>query len=292
MPGPRPAVLAAFAAMVVLIGLNLVAVRLSNTGLAPTWGAAFRFGVAAWLMAAYVVVRRIPLPHGRALVGAMLYGTLYFAAFFGFIYWGLVAVPASLAAVLNASVPLLTFLVAVLAGIERFRGRALAGAFLVIVGIAVLVGAGAARQAPLLRLAAIFAACLSSAAGTVVVKAFPRSHPAAINAVGMAVAFVLLLVASLLQDETWTLPANGRSGLALGYLVASSLVLFPLAVWVIGEWTASASSYAIVVSPLVTLPVAAVLLDESLGGRFAIAAALVAAGVYIGALRQPRATTD
>ena len=80
--GPRPLVLAAFATTVVIIGVNFVAVRLSNTGLAPGWGAAFRFGIAAWLLLGFVLARRIPLPSGRALVGAVLYGTFTFAAFF------------------------------------------------------------------------------------------------------------------------------------------------------------------------------------------------------------------
>ncbi|MEA3136264.1 MAG: hypothetical protein QOC71_545 [Thermoplasmata archaeon] len=278
----------AFAAMVVLIGLNLVAVRLSNTGLAPIWGAAFRFGIAAWLLLGIVLVRRIPLPTGRALVGSILYGTLYFAVFFGFIYWGLVLVPAGLAAVLNASVPLMTFLAAVLARLERFRWSALAGAVVVIAGISILSGASAAHVAPLPRVGAVLVACVGSALGAVVVKAFPRSHPLATNAVGFVVAFVLLLMASALMGEAWTLPSSHASTLAFAYLVASSLVLFPLAVWVIGEWTASASAYALVLSPLVTLPVAAWLLDEPVGGRFLVAAALVAAGVYLGALWRPK----
>jgi drug/metabolite transporter (DMT)-like permease len=280
--------LAAFTAMVVLIGLNLVAVRLSNTGLAPTWGAAFRFGIAAWLLLGFVLVRRIPLPKGRALVGAALYGTLYFAVFFGFIYWGLVRVPASLASIVNASVPLLTFLAAVLLRQERFRWAALVGAVVVIAGIAVLMGPRDAQAPPWSRLGAIVVACVAAALGAVVVKAFPRSHPLATNAVGMAVAFFLLLAAAAGQGETWALPASRGSAWALAYLVASSLVLFPLAVWVIGEWTASASAYALVVAPLVTIPVAALLLHERVGGHYLLAAVLIAAGVYVGALWRPR----
>lgn len=282
----RPAVLVGFAATVVLIGLNFVAVRLSNIGLAPTWGAAIRFGIAAWIMMAVVLAWRIPVPHGRALLGAAWYGTLMFAVFFGFIYWGLVAVPAATASIITSSVPLLTFLAAFAIGLERFHWSAIAGAAIVMGGIAFLVGSDAGH-APLMRLGAVGVAAMAAALGGVVVKAFPRSHPLATNAVGMAVAFLLLLAASALRGEHWAVPGDGATWMALAYLVGSSLVLFPLMVWVIGEWTASANAYAMVMAPLVTVPVGAIVLGEAIGARFAVAALLIVGGVYVGALWRP-----
>lgn len=286
--GPRPTVLAGFIAMVVLIGLNFVAVRVSNVELAPTWGAALRFGVAAVLLLGLVAARGIPLPRGRALVGAALYGALLFGLFFGLIYWGLVQVPSGIAAITNATVPLLTLFAAVLVGIERFRWNALVGGVVVVVGIAVLVGSDVAGDADPIRIAAVILASVAAAWGGVVVKAFPRSHPLATNAIGMTVAFAMLLAASAVQREPWTLPSRTDVWLAAGYLTASSLVLFPLLVWVIGEWTASASAYAVVLAPLVTVPVGAWLLGEAVGGRFALAALIVFAGVYAGALWRTR----
>lgn len=281
---PRPAVLAGFAGMVALIGLNFVAVRMSNAELAPTWGAALRFGVASVLLLALVLARGIPLPRGRALVGAALYGTVFFAVFFGFIYWGLVEVPAAVGSLINACVPLMTFVAAVAVGLERFHWRALLGSLVVIAGIAVLVGSDAAGGAPPLRLAAVVVACLGAALGAVVVKWFPRSHPLATNAVGMPVAFVLLLAVSALRREPWTLPEQTGTWLAVAFLIASSLLLFPLFVWVVGEWTASASAYAVVLAPLVTVPAAALLLGEAVGARFLLAALVIVAGVCVGTL--------
>lgn len=289
---PRPSVLLGFAAAVVLIGLNFVAVRVSNLGLAPTWGAATRFGVAALFLMVIVRAKSIPLPRGRALLGAALYGLLFFAVFFGFIYWGLVEVPAAVASLINAAVPLMTFLLAVLVGLERFRLAAVAGGVVVIGGMALLVGSVAAGDASPWRMAAVFVASLGTAVGTVVVKGFPRSHPLATNAVGMAVASVPLLAVSALLGEPWTLPARNDVWLAFGYLVLSSLVLFPLVVWVIGEWTASASAYVVVLAPLVTVPVGTWLLHETIGLRFLGAAALIFIGVYVGALWRRHVRTD
>lgn len=54
-------------------------------------------------------------------MGALLNGALSIGAFFGFVYWGLQEAPAGVAGVFLATGPLLTFLLALLHGQERFR---------------------------------------------------------------------------------------------------------------------------------------------------------------------------
>src|SRR5437879_11740869 len=70
--------LAAFGAMVVIGGMNFVAVRLSDRGLAPFFGAGLRFVLAAVLLYVLVASRRIPLPTRWQLHGHPLYGLLGF----------------------------------------------------------------------------------------------------------------------------------------------------------------------------------------------------------------------
>ncbi|MGQ0534965.1 MAG: EamA family transporter [Methanobacteriota archaeon] len=114
--GPDPAVLLAFAAMVLLLGSNFVAVRFSNRELAPFWGGGFRFALGMFLLATIVALRRVPMPRGPAFWGAALFGALAFGGNFAFLYWGLVRTPAGTASVLFATTPLLTFLLAVAVG--------------------------------------------------------------------------------------------------------------------------------------------------------------------------------
>jgi drug/metabolite transporter (DMT)-like permease len=101
--------LIAFVLMVLFGGGNTVAVRLSNFGLPPFWGAATRVAAAALIFWVIVGLRRIALPRGRALLGAVLYGLLNFAVAGAFVYWGLVRVPAGLGSTILALVPLMTF---------------------------------------------------------------------------------------------------------------------------------------------------------------------------------------
>src|SRR5437867_10183008 len=104
--------LIAFGVLVVLVGANPVAIRFSNRELEPFWGGGVRFTAAAVLFWAIVAARKIAVPRGAALVGAILYGLLGIAVFFAFVYWGLQRVQAGVGGVILATVPLLTLLFA------------------------------------------------------------------------------------------------------------------------------------------------------------------------------------
>src|SRR4029077_4153354 len=95
----------AFVGVVLLGGINAVAVRIANEELAPLWGATLRFGIAAVVLLAIVGLRRIPLPHGRALSGSVSYGAVGFAGAFGAIHWALVPVPPASVQTILALVP-------------------------------------------------------------------------------------------------------------------------------------------------------------------------------------------
>ena len=86
--------LVAFLAVVILGGSNAVAVRFSNFELPPFWGAAIRFAAAALIFWVAVFLRRIEIPRGRALYGALIYGALTIGIPYAFLYWALVSVPA------------------------------------------------------------------------------------------------------------------------------------------------------------------------------------------------------
>lgn len=283
---PDRTTLAAFAASVVFLGSNFVAVRISNQELAPFWGAALRFGLASILAWIVLLALRQPLPRGRALAGAVLFGLLAFALNFGLLYVALRpgGVTSGTASVLFATIPLTTFLLAVAVRLEAPRLGAFLGGLAVLAGVAAMSLRGL-DGAPAALLAAAAVASLCAALSGIVVKVFPRSHPFALNAVAMPVGALALGCASLLAGEHQALPRQAGTWGALAWLVTSSVVAFAAMVWVIGRWTASANAYGAVLQPLVTLPVAAWLAGESVSWTFLAGAALVLAGVYVGALR-------
>ena len=276
--------LAAFVTAVMFLGVNFVAVRFSNQELPPFWGASFRFIIASGLLFGIVRLRNIPLPQGAALKGATLYGLFSFAISYGFLYWGLTRVSSGMASVTFATIPLVTQLVASLIGQERLTWKGMLGAAVVIVGIAVVFLEQLRFDVPLIYLGAVLLGVVSSALSGIIVKYYPKSHPVSTNVIGMGVGAILLLVFSFVTGETQGLPALPATWLALGWLVLSSIVGFVLIVWLLSRWSATATSYIGVLTPLVTVVAASLLEGETPTPTFLAGSLLVLLGVYVGAL--------
>jgi drug/metabolite transporter (DMT)-like permease len=278
----------AFVIAVIFLGVNFVAVRFSNQELPPFWGAALRFLVASILLLGIVKLRSIPLPQGTALTGAVLFGLFSFALSYGFLYWGLTKVSAGMAAVTFATIPLITQLIASLIGQERLTWRGILGALIVIAGIAVIFLEQLRFDIPFLYLGAVLLAVTSSAVSGIVIKHYPRSHPLSTNFVAMGVGAILLLIFSVFRGEALVLPALSSTWLALGWLVISSIVGFVVIVWLLSRWSATATSYVGVCTPLVTVVAASLLAGEIPTLAFLAGSLLVILGVYVGALTTQR----
>ena len=292
-PGADRLTWGAFVLMAILAGGSTVAVRMSNSGLPPFWGATLRLGTAALVFWIIVLLRGIPLPRARALRGAVLYGLLSMGLSYAGMYWGLTRAPASLAGAMLAFVPLLTFFCAWAHGLEKFRSQGLIGTLVATAGVVfgVVGGFGGAMHVP--SVLALLAGVTCMAEGTVVFKLFPRSHPVATNAVALTTGTLPLALLSLLTGERWTLPTTLNSWAAYGYLVLiGSVVVFSLGLHILSRWTASAASYVFLLMPVSSVVIAALLLGEAITLSLVIGTALVVAGVWLGAIHEASDTAD
>ena len=185
MSRPSRSVLLAFAAVVLIGGSNFVAVRFSNRGLPPFFGAGLRFTVAAVLLLAMARARRVALPRGAALPAVIVFGVVNFGLVYAFAYWGLVSAPSALAAALVALVPLMTFFITVALGMERFRWTGLAGGLVAVAGVAVVFADQLDATVPPLAMAALILNAVGLAVSTVLLKRLPNTDPIGTNAVAM-----------------------------------------------------------------------------------------------------------
>jgi drug/metabolite transporter (DMT)-like permease len=283
--------LTAFLSYAVLAGGNAVGVRFSNRELAPLWGASLRFALAAALLLAVMVLLRLAFPHGRALVGSLLYGLFNIGAAFGLTYYGLVHIHAGLGQILLALVPLATLLLAVLWRQERLGAAAVIGTLLALTGVAVISYSPLHKNVPLLSVLAVVGGAICFAQALVLVRRFPPVHPVTMNAIGMTTGAALLLPAALIADEPIVLPHRLETWAAMAYLVViGSVVVFLLYLIVLRYWAASRASYGFVIIPFVTLVLSAWLDNEPVGVGLVVGGLLVMAGVYVGALRPARVT--
>jgi drug/metabolite transporter (DMT)-like permease len=253
--------------------------------MAPFWAAASRFILAALVFWALVLFKRLPLPSGRAMLGALLFGVLTVGLAFTLIGWGLVETPASRYQILMATVPLLTVFLSSLHGVEAISMRGIIGSLLAVAGIAFTVGLAAGVELSLPHIAAILLAAVFIAEGGVLIKKFPPNPPIMTNAIAMTVGALMLGIVSLIRGEQWTVPTLASTWLAFIYLVVFvTVVAFLLYMFVLGKWSASGTSYGFVLIPLVTIVVASTLVGEQITWHFLVGAGLVLAGVLVGAL--------
>jgi len=287
---PKTSALVALLLLTLLLAGAPLAIRMTYAELAPFWTAALRVMLAAPILWGIVIYKRIPLPRGRALMGAVLYGALTVGLAFLFINWGLVATPAGRASILMSTVPLMSVFLSALHGVERITRRGLLGASLALVGITLTAANPAAEQSSLPHMAALLVGAALSAEGGVLVKRFPPSPVIMTNAIAVTVGGAILGVASLAAGEAWIIPVQARTWAALAYLVIPlSVGAFLLYLHVVHAWSATGASYGFVVSPLVTIAAASVLAGEEIAPKFLSGAVLVLAGAVVGALLPAKA---
>jgi len=282
---PDSTTLIAFVAFIVVSGGASVAIRFTYAEMPPFWSATARFLCGALFFWIAAFIRKVPLPRGRALVGAILFGVFSMGLSFTFIYWGLVKTPASLYQTIVALVPLLTLFFAFFHGLEPFRGRGLVGALLTVAGIIIAVGGSPSADLSVMHILAIIAGAACFAEAGVVAKLFPRSHPIATNAVAMPVGALILGIASFLSGESAVIPSTTTTWIAFAYIVIFvTIIAFLLYLFVLGRWTASGTSYSFVLIPLVTIVLASWLAKEQITWQFMLGGTLVVFGVWVGAL--------
>jgi drug/metabolite transporter (DMT)-like permease len=287
--GRDPVTLAAFIGVAVLGGLNAIAAKASVRELDPFWSAGSRFLVAGLILVIFVVASGRALPRGASLRGAVLYGAVALAGSFGFIYPALRDVPAATAIVFIALVPLETFALSIVQGQERFRVQGLVGALVSLAGVLVIVWEQLGAALSLGSIGLLLVGTLFISQGAILLKSIPRADPYATNGIAMLVCGAILLGVSAIAGETWAIPAQPGTLVAMIYIVvAGSIGLFGLYLFAIRRWTASAVSYTTLLMPLVTLPVAAVLLDEPITVPFLFGTAIALLGIYIGAFMTVR----
>ncbi len=282
-PDARPSM--AFAACSTIWGSTFLVISIGNDALAPAWAATLRLVLAAVLLAAWTLGRGQPLPRGPALRAALGYGATQFGINLPLLYWGEKVVPSGLSAVIYATIPLTSALMARAAGLERLTPAKLLGAVVAFGGVAVLFSSGVraiSSSAPR-GLLAIFVGATASAWGTVLLKRGPRQDPFGANAVGCAIGAVLAAAISVALGEPHALPSTGAAVWPLVYLtVAGSLGAYVIMSWLISHWSVTRTAYITVIVPVIALALGAVVRHERLAPASFAGTALVLGGLLLG----------
>ena len=158
-------------------------------------------------------------------------------------------------------------------------------------GDILILRAGIEGGAPIASLLAILAASACAAEeGAVIVKGFPPVHPAVRNAIAMAVGTVFLVALMPVFDQSVAAPSETSTWVSQVYLVLLGTVgVFGLYLFVLGRWTASATSVRIRPRPARGHRARGLAVRRADHASLALGSIAILIGVYLGALRPARA---
>jgi drug/metabolite transporter (DMT)-like permease len=278
--------LALYVLLCVIWGSTWLVIKVGYGGLGPFNVAALRFFIAGGLLAVAVPVLGASWPRGsREWAVAVFVGVVLFAADYGLIYWAEQFLDSGLTAILFATLPLITIVLAHLSlpG-DRITARKLGGTLLAFVGVVALFAdhlrLDASKAGPML---AVIGGTICAAAPAIATKRYGRGiHAAALNAPAMIVGGLVLTAASLVSGAGFQLPRDGATWGAILYLaVPGSVVTFLVYFSLLKTWSVTSLSFISVFTPVVALLLGFLFLDERPALLTAAGAALILAGVAL-----------
>lgn len=281
----------AFFATYILWGTTFLGIRIAVEELPPLFAAGARFFVAGIVLYAFMRFKGHVPPSPGQWRSLTIMALLMFVAEYGPLFWAEKYLPSGIAAVLAATIPVLTVILEVIVfRQQRFRWMLLTSTLLGLVGVGILMLPGGGQSAGLLPCLAILAGATTWSLGSVLNRSMdlPKSRPLTAGA-AMMIGGAILLVISALFGEMHPLPhITLRAALAVLYLiVVGSLLGFTAFVWLLAHMPASrVSSYAYV-NPVVAVALGYFAADEPVTMRTLAGSALVLISVFL-ILRQPK----
>ncbi len=248
---------------------------------------AVRVLLAAVTLWAVIAVLGTPVPRGRAVLAAFLgMGILNNAIPFVLLVWGQAQIGSGVAAILNASTPLFTVLLAHgLTADERLTPARLAGVVTGFAGVAVMMGGAAlGGGAPL-----AYVACLGGALSYACAGLWGRRFrtlgvaPLATAAGQLTVSSLILVPLALLLDRPWTLAAPGPAPLAslLAVALLSTALAYVVFFRLLGRVGATNLLLVTFLIPVTAVLLGAGVLGEALLARHVAGMVLIALGLAV-----------
>jgi len=278
----------AAAATGVLVGSAIVATRVVVNQTGPGSLALLRYviGFCCLLPPALAAARGVRFER-RDLLPLALLGITQFGLLIALLNYALRFIPSARAALLFATMPLLTMLLGAALGRERVTAAKTAGVLLTIVGVALALGeraidAGAVPRAWTGEIAAL-ASALCGAVCSVLYRPYLRKYPILpVSAFAMlaAVAFLAVLAGS---EGFFREPLRFTTAgwLAVLFIGANSGVGYYLWLWALGHAEPTRVTVFLALSPITAAALGAWLLHETLSALALAGLGCVVAGLWI-----------
>lgn len=213
-----------------LWGASFFFYKILDRELAPFTVVLGRVGLAALALHILLLAKRDPMPLSpRLWLDFAVLGLIANAIPFTLFAWSLSHISSGLAAILNATTPIFTILVAhVFTTNEKFSREKLAGVLLGFAGVAVLIGPNALHgNGDLAAQIACLLAAICYGFATVYGRRFRAIPPLKVATGQVTTSAIILLPLCLMAERPWTLPMP--SGSVWGALAGIALLSTALA---------------------------------------------------------------
>ena len=275
------AVLAA-AATGVQVGAAITATRYVAADLSPASLAFLRYAIGVACLVPPLMFAQVRFARADILPIAAL-GIGQFGVLIALLNYGLKTVPAGRGALIFATFPLLTLIVAALVGHERVTRAKLAGILLTLAGVALALGDKVVGAGSFAGEAAILASAATGAVCSVLYRPYLRRYPTLpVSAFAMAAAAAALLVPAALDDlAVAPLQLSAGAWGAIVFIGLSSGGGYVLWLWALKTIAATRVTVFLALSPITAALLGALLLGEPLTAMMIAGVACVAAGLWV-----------
>lgn len=278
-------VIFAFLAIYLLWGTTFFAIRIAVHEIPPLFAAGVRMFLAGVILLAFMWMRGAARPSRLEWRNLALMGSLMFVIDYGALFWAERYIPSGIAAVLSATVPLMTIAFEIFVfRLQPFRWTLIAAVLLGFAGVGILLLPDPRQSLPVIPCVAILLGTAAWCLGTVLSRrlVLPASRPVAAGG-SMMIGGAILLILSALFGELHPWPhASARAMFALAYLILfGSVLAFTAYVWLLGRMPASTVASYAYVNPVVAVALGYFAADEPLTAHVVAGAALVLVSVYL-----------
>jgi drug/metabolite transporter (DMT)-like permease len=283
-------VVLAFLAIYILWGTTFLAIRVAVSEVPPLFAAGSRMLLAGVILFTWTTLRGARWPTREQWRSLAQMGVLMFVVDYGPLFWAEKYVPSGIAAVLSATVPLMTITFEmVVFRMQPFRWSLIAAVLLGFCGVGVLLLPDPHQKLPILPCVALLVGVAGWCLGTVLSRRMVLPESRAVTAGGaMAIGGAVLLLLSAAFGEMHPWPQISlKAGLALGYLIMfGSVLAFTAYVFLLGRMPASTVSSYAYVNPVVAVALGYFAMGEAITTHTVAGAALVLVSVFL-ILRRP-----
>ncbi len=278
-------VVPAFLSIYILWGTTFLAIRVAVRELPPLFAAGTRMSLAGAVLFGWTMLRGAVWPTRRQWQSLALMGALMFVLDYGLLFWAEKYVPSGIAAVLSATVPLMTITFEmVVFRMQPFRWSLIGAVLLGFCGVGVLLLPDPHQHLPIIPCIAILVGTAGWCLGTVLSRRLVLPESRAVTSGGaMIVGGAVLLLLSAGFGEMRPFPHASRNAwAALAYLIVfGSVLAFTAYVFLLGRMPASTVSSYAYVNPVVAVALGYFAVGEPITAHSIAGAALVLVSVFL-----------